>query len=205
MAEYYSDKQLAGQDEVEFNTTDSKGKPVFFKTPAGAEVIVTGKPRPMNWTVQNGIGLSGATRRFAGTGLAEGTISLRMGGPDGARMKAEFKAGIWKYFAPPKPGENAKVFTVKHRRFNAYPGFPVVQIVPLDGPPGDWDRVAQLETVVFQWGEWRKPLPTLSSATTAGDGKDGAKAKSAAKTKIEAGIAQDTARIETLSTQLAAL
>jgi hypothetical protein len=205
MAAYYSTRQLQGQDEVEFETTDAKGKLVFFKTPAGAEVIVTGKPRPLNWTVQNGIGLSGATRRFAGVGLAEGTISIRMGGPDGARMKAEFKAGIWKWFAPPKPGENAKVFSVKHRRFNAYPGFPVIQIVPLDGPPGDWDRVAQTELVVFQWGEWRKPLPTLSSATTAGDTKDGAKAKNAAKAKIEAGIAQDSAKITALSEQLAGL
>jgi hypothetical protein len=201
---YYSPDELAASDIVEFETTDAKGKPLQFRTPQGAEVVVKGDPRPMVWNVQNGQGLSGATRRFGGVGLAEGSITLRMGGPEGAAQRAAFKAGMWRYFAPPEPGQNAKVFTVKHPVFAEYPGFPVLQIVPLEGPPGDWDKVSQLKTIEYKWGEWRKPLPTLTSAITAGNTKDGTKAKNDTKAALDLIVTQNTAEIGQLGAELAA-
>lgn len=202
---YYSPEELTASDVVEFETTDAKGKPLKFRTPEGAEVIVKGGARPMKWNVQDGQGLSGASRRFGGVGLAEGTITIKMGGINGAAQRAAFKAGMWRHFAPPQLAQNAQEFTVKHPLFAEYPGFPVLKVVCLDGPPGDWDKVAQLKTIEYKWGEARKPAPTLSSTITAGNTKDGPTAKNDTKAALNLIVTQNDAEIGALSAESAAL
>lgn len=202
---YYSPEELVASDIVEFSSTDAKGKPLAFRTPEGAEVVVKGGPRPMTWNVQNGQGLSGASRRFGGVGLAEGTITLKMGGINGAAQRAAFKAGMWRHFAPPGLNQNAQEFTVKHPLFAEYPGFPVLKIVCLDGPPGDWDKVAQLKTIEYKWGEARKPAPTLSSTISASNTKDGPKAENDTKAAFDLSVTQNKTEIGALGAELAAL
>ena len=202
---FWSKNELDAMNVVEFEVPDAKGKPIKFTSPKGAYCKVTGGPRPATWQEAGGPGLSGATRRFVRVGLAEGTITLRFAGPEAAAQRKEFREGMWKYFRIPAPNENPKVATVKHPRFAAYPTEPVIRIQCLDGPPGDWDEMSQVETVVYKWGEWRKTAPALSSTNTAGTGKDGAKAKSAAKAALDKAAAQNAAEISQLSKELATL
>ena len=202
---FWSPEELAAMDVVEFEVPDTKGKPIKFTSPRGAYCKVVGGSRPAEWQVTGGPGLSGATRKLVRVGLAEGTITLRFAGPDAAAQRKAFREGMWKYFRIPAPNENPTVATVKHPRFAAYPVTPITRIQCLDGPPGDWDEMTQIETVVYKWGEWRKPAPTLSSANTAGNGKDGAKAKNAAQEKLDASVAQGSEQISSLFSTLQSL
>lgn len=178
-------------DVVEFETTDAKGRPVAFSTPRCAKVVA--KPRPMTWQVQQGLGLSGAIARFTGIGLASGTITLMMATVE---HRVEFDSECKVYLAAPAQGQPAKIFKVKHPRFAR---LGISQIHLQDEPAGDWDEKTQIETVVYSWEEHRKPLPTLSSPTTAGATKDGAKAKSAVAEQYKAAVAQRSATIAELT------
>jgi hypothetical protein len=202
---FWSPTELAAHDYVEFTVPDSKGKPINFTSPIGAYCKVVGGPRPAEWQVTGGPGLSGATRKLVRVGLAEGTITLRFTGDKAAEQRKAFREGMWKYFRIPAPNENPTVATVKHPRFAAYPTTPVTQVQCLEGPPGDWDEMTQVETVVYKWGEWRKPAPTLSSANTAGNSKDGTKSKNAAKAALDASVTQNSTEIGQLSAELATL
>lgn len=198
MAAYWSDEELAAMQVVTFGTTDAKGKPIKVSTPGVAKVV--GQPRPLNWNVQQGMGLSGAVARFAGIGLAKGTITLKMGGIEGAFLRSEYKE-MRKYVRGPKQGEPARVYDVTHPRFAEY-NPPVLRIHITDDPAGDWDENTQIETVVINWEEDRKPLPTLSSSTTAGQTKDGAKAKNDTRAALQAAIKQNSESIAALGKQL---
>lgn len=195
---FWSPEELAAMNVVSFGTTDAKGKPIKVKTPACAKV--TGQPRPLIWNVQQGQGLSGAVARFGGIGLAKGTITLKMGGAEGDKLRAEYDA-LRKYVRGPAQGEPAKVYDVASARFGRY-NPPVLRIHLTDDDPGNWDENTQLETVVLNWEEDRKPLPTLSSSTTAGQTKDGAKAKNDTRTALQAAIKQNSEQISALTAQL---
>lgn len=202
---FWSPDELAAMDVIEFEVPDAKGKPIKFTSPRGAYCKVTGGPRPAEWQVTGGPGLSGATRKLVRVGLAEGTITLRFAGPSAAEQRKAYREGMWKYFRIPAPNENPTVATVKHPRFAAYPVTPVTRVQCLDGPPGDWDEMTQIETVVYKWGEWRKAAPTLSSANTAGNGKDGAKSKNAELEVLKKSAEQGMGEIKDLGDVLASL
>jgi hypothetical protein len=182
-------------DVVEFETTDANGQKVNFATPRCAKV--TAKPRPLTWQVQQGLGMSGAIARFTGIGLASGQITLTMATVE---HRVEFDSECKIYLASPAQGQTAKILKVKHPRLAR---LGISQIHLQDEPAGDWNEQTQIETVVYSWEEHRKPLPTLSSPTTAGATKDGAKAKNATADALKAKIAQNTATIDALSKQLA--
>ncbi|MDI1444209.1 hypothetical protein [Polyangium sp. 6x1] len=167
---FWSEAELKAMSVVEFETTDAKGKKVTFRTPPCAKVSCP-DGTPLVWNTQQGLGLSGAVSRFGGIGLAKGSITLPMGT---AAHRQLFDEGCRKYLAAPAQGQPAKILTVKHPRLAR---IGVTQIKLMGEPAGDWDEQKQIETVVYQWEAYRKPLPTLSSATTAGQTKDGPKAK----------------------------
>lgn len=182
-------------DIVEFKTTDAKGAPVNFSTPRAA--ILTAKPRPQEWQVNKGLGYSGATRRFVNIGLASGTLTLVM---VNAAQRVEFELGCKRYLVSPPQGQPAKIYTAKHPRLAR---LSISRITLDDEPAGDWDRTAQIETVVYNWTEDRKPLPVLSSPTAEGSTKDGPKAANKATEGAKAVIAENKAAIDALSKQLA--
>lgn len=184
-------------DVVELETTDAKGGKVNFSTPRCVKVVA--KPRPMTWQVQQGLGLSGAFARFTGIGLASGTITLTM---TTLEHRVEFDSECKIHLAAPAQGQPAKVFTVKHPRF-ARIGMDKLHFQ--GEPAGEWDEQKQIETVVYEWEESRRPLPMLSSApTTAGSTKDGPKAKSEVNAAIKATVKQNSDTIAALSKGLAA-
>jgi hypothetical protein len=158
-------------DVVIFETADAKGKTIEFRTPQCAKL--TAKPRPLTWQVQQGLGLSGAVARFTGIGLATGTITLMMAT---AEHRQAFDDSCKRFLAAPAQGQPAKVFKARHPRLAR---LGIWQIHFQDEPAGEWDETKQIETVTYTWEEHRKPLPTLSSPTTAGATADGPKAKSA--------------------------
>lgn len=182
-------------DVVEFETTDAKGQRVSFWTPQCAKVVA--KPRPMTWQVQQGLGLSGATARFTGVGLASGTITLTMAT---AEHRLEFDNNCKRYLAAPAQGQPAKIFKVRHPRLAR---LGISQIHFQDEPAGDWNEQTQIETVIYSWEEHRKPLPTLSSPTTAGATKDGATAKKRVTDGIEAARAEYKAEMLANSAEIA--
>lgn len=193
---YWSPEELAAMDVVKFETTDAKGKKVPFETPKGAKLVC--KPRPMTWQEQMGLGMSGAVTRFVGIGLATATLTLSLYTPE---HRAQFEAGCGKYLVSPPQGQPAKVYTAYHPRLAR---LKISQVRLLSDPAGEWDEGRQVETVVYELGEWRKPLPMLSSApTTAGAGKDGSKAKSATTEALKKRIADNSAQIDALGKELA--
>jgi hypothetical protein len=195
---FWSEAELAAMSVVEFETTDAKGKKVTFKTPPCAKVSCP-DGTPLVWNTQQGLGLSGAVSRFGGIGLAKGSITLTMGT---AEHRQVYDLFVKKYLAAPAQGQPAKILTVKHPRMAR---IGVTQIKLMGEPAGDWNEQAQIETVVYQWEAHRKPLPTLSGATTAGQGKDGAsKAKNATVEGLKASVAQQSAEIKELGKQLQA-
>lgn len=167
---FWSESELKAMSVVEFETTDAKGAKVTFRTPPCAKVSCP-DGTPLVWNTQQGMGLSGAVSRFGGIGLAKGSITLPMGTKE---QRAAYDTGCKKYLVAPAQGQPARIYTVKHPRLAR---IGVTQVKLLGEPAGDWDEQKQIETVTYQWEAYRKPLPTLSSATTAGQTKDGPKAK----------------------------
>lgn len=192
---FWTDEELAAMSFVEFETTDVKGKKVTFKTPKCAEVSCP-EGTPLIWNTQQGLGLSGAVSRFGGIGLAKGSITLTMGT---AEHREEFDAGCKKHLAAPARGQSAKIYQVRHPRFAR---IKVTQIKLMGEPGGSWDKDKQIETVVYQWEAHRKPLPTLSSATTAGQTKTGPTAENAARAELQAAVVQNSQTISDLGAQL---
>lgn len=193
---YWSEEELAAMSFVEFETTDTKGKKVTFKTPGKCARVVCPDGTPMIWNTQQGLGLSGAVSRFGGIGLAKGSITLVMGT---AELRAEFDAGCKKYLIAPPQGQAAKIYKVKHPRMAR---IGVTQIKLLGEPGGDWDADKQIETVVYQWEAYRKPLPTLSSANTSGQTKNGPTAENETRAAAQAAIKQNSETITELGKQI---
>jgi len=193
---FWNPEELAAMDVVKFETTDAKGRKIGFETPPGAKLVC--KPRPMNWQEQNGLGLSGAITRFVGIGLATATLTLSL---VTAEHRTQFDAGCGKYLVSPPQGQPAKVFSAYHPRLAR---LKISQVRLLSEPAGEWNEGQQTETVVYELGEWRKPLPMLSSApTTAGAGKDGTKAKSATTEALKKRVTENSAQIDALGKELA--
>jgi hypothetical protein len=195
---FWSEAELVTMAVVEFETTDAKGKKVAFRTPPCAKLVCP-DGTPLVWNTQQGMGLSGAVSRFGGIGLAKGSITLTMGTAEHRQL---FDLFCKKYLAAPAQGQSAKIFTAKHPRLAR---IGVTQIKLMGEPGGDWDEKTQIETVVYQWEAHRKPLPTLSSPTTAGNTKDGPKAKVDAAAAIKAANAKLAAENKELSSQLQSL
>ena len=203
MADFWTPAEIAAMDRVEFDVND-RGKTVTFTTPIGAEVDVDAKPRPLEWQVTRGPGLSGVTTRFLGEGPASGTITIRMGGAEeGDIFRAAFDAGCGKYLHGPGRGQPAASYTVRHPRFTRYKP-PVIRVHLKGDVPGTWDKLTQLETVVYEWEEDRKALPVLSSPSTAGGSKDKPNAKNKTTEALTKSIEQNTATITALTDKLAA-
>lgn len=175
-------------DVVKFQTSDAKGKKIDFATPRCAKVVA--KPRPRIWQVVQGLGMSGATARFTGLGLSSGTITLTMATVE---HRVEFDSECKIYLAAPAQAQSEKIFKVEHPRLAR---LGISQIHLEDEPAGDWNEQTQIETVVYSWQEHRKPLPTLSSPTTAGATKDGATAKAKATAACDARRAEVLADID---------
>jgi len=203
MGDFWSEDELAAMDLVSFEVND-RGQTVRFRTPVDAEVEVKGNPRPIEWQVQQGLGLDGATAKLRGIGLASGTITIRMGGSNGSNMRQEYDLCCRKYLKGPARNQPAPIFTVKNPRFTRYSP-PVLKIHLKDDPCGDWDKAAQIETIVFNWEEDRKPSPTLSSPSTAGASKTGAKASDKTTEAALKTIAENNAKIKDLSQALNAI
>lgn len=201
---FWTDAELAAMDIVRFKVND-RGKIVEFATPNGAGLDVVCGPRPLEWQVTQGIGLDGASTKFRGIGIASGTITLTMGGTEeGQFQRQEYDTFCRKYLRGPTRGQPAPTFDVSHPRFARY-NPPVTRIHFKGDPAGSWDKTTQLETIAFEWEEDRKPSPTLSSPSTAGAGKDGAKAKSKTTEALTKSIEQNSTQITDLTQTLASL
>jgi hypothetical protein len=201
---FYTPEELAAMDVMRFRVND-RGKTVEFSTPIGAGLDVVCNERPLEWKVTTGPGLDGATTKFTGLGLATGTITLTMGGvEEGQIHRRQYNAGVKKYARGPARGQPAPIFDVIHPQFAEYEP-PVTKIHFKGQGPGTWDKNTQIKIVVLNWEEDRKPSPTLSSPSTAGAGKDGAKAKSKTTESITKSIEQNSSQITALTQTLASL
>lgn len=187
---YWSPTELSEMDLVHFETTDAKGKSVQFDTPRCVKLVA--KPRPKTYQVNQGLGLSGALARYTGLGFSSGTITLTMA----TSSHREAFDPIKRLLAAPAPGQTDKIFKARHPRLAR---LGISQIRLLDEPAGEWDEKTQIETVMYAWEEHRKPLPVLSSPTTAGATKDGPKAKSAAATAAKAAYEETKARADAMT------
>lgn len=194
---FWTEEELAAMSVVKFRTTDARGQPVTFQTPGCAEVLIP-DGTPLVWNTQQGLGLSGAVSRFGGIGLAKGSIVLTMGT---VKHRVEFDLGCKRYLSAPPQGQPAKIYDVEHPRLAR---IGVTRIKLMNDPGGVLDKQTQIETVTYQWEAHRKPLPTLSSPTTSGQSKDGAKANSGTRAGYQAAIAQNSAEIDRLGKELAA-
>lgn len=199
---FYTEAELLALDVVSFRVND-RGKTVHFTTPIGAGCDVVCNPRPQEWQVTQGVGLDGAFAKFRGLGLASGTITITMGGVDTAEFqRQQFDEGVKRYIRGPERGQPAPIFDVAHPHFAEY--VPPVTRVHFKGQgPGSWDKNTQIKTVVLEWEEDRKPSPTLSAPSTAGAGKDGAKAKSKTTEALTKSIEQNSQQITALTQTLA--
>lgn len=200
MGDFWTAEEMAAMDRVEFDVND-RGKTVSFRTPKGAEIRVKANPRPLEWQVQQGLGLDGATAKFRGIGLATGSISIRMGGEKASDMRQEYDLFCRKYLRGPSRGQPAPTFTARHPRLARY-NPPVTKIHFKADPAGEWDEMTQIEMVVFEWEEDRKASPALSSSSTAGGSKDKPNAKSKTTEALEKAVKQDSTQISELSKQL---
>jgi hypothetical protein len=199
---FYTPEELAAMDVVQFRVND-RGKTITFNTPIGAGLDVVCNDRPLEWKVTTGPGLDGATAKFTGLGLASGTITLTMGGTEeGPIHRQQYDAGVKKYIRGPARGQPAPIFDVIHAQFAEYEP-PVKQIHFKGQGPGAWDKNTQIKTVVLNWEEHRNPSPTLSSPSTAGAGKDGAKAKNKTTEAYTKSIEQNMSQITELTQTLA--
>lgn len=201
---FYTIEELAAMDVMQFRVNE-RGKTITFNTPIGAGLEVVCNERPQEWQVTQGIGLDGATAKFRGLGLATGTITITMGGvEEGPLQRQQYDAGVKKYIRGPERGQPAPIFDVSYPAFAEYVP-PVKQIHFKGQGPGTWDKATQTKTVVLNWEEHRKPSPTLSAPSTAGAGKDGAKAKSKTTEALTKSIEQNSAQITALTQTLASL
>lgn len=195
---YWTEEELKAMTVVKFRTTDSRGVLVNFQTPNCADVL-SPDGTPLVWNTHQGLGLSGAVSRFGGIGLAKGSIVLTMGTP---QHRVEFDLGCKRYLSAPPQGQPAKIYDVEHPRLAR---IGVTRIKLMNDPGGSLDKQTQIETVTYQWEAHRKPLPTLSSPTTSGQSKDGAKASSGTRAAMDAAIAQNSADIKRLTAERDAL
>lgn len=201
---FHTDAELAAMGVMQFRVND-RGQTIAFNTPIGAGLDVVCNERPQEWQVTQGIGLDGAFAKFRGLGLATGTITLTMGGvEEGPIHRQQYDAGVKKYIRGPARGQPAPIFDVSYPSFAEYSP-PVTQIHFKGQGPGTWDKNTQIKTVVLNWEEHRKPSPTLSSPSTTGAGKDGAKAQSKTTEALTKSIEQNSSQITELTQTLASL
>lgn len=174
-------------DYVEITTTRA-GATVTARSPGVCTIEGDGIPR--NWDVVNGFGLSGATQRFKGIGLAEFSITIRVWQAAHRPLLKVFAAAV----EASLPGQPERVYQIKNPRL-AFKG--IASCVFLNDPfPKDESN--QSDTLVYKCRQWRKPLPTMSSPTAPG----AASSVGAAATEYQKRIAEKTAIIDNRLQQL---
>lgn len=153
----WSAEELAQLDYVEITTTRA-GKPLTVRSPGVC--LVEGDGIPREWDVVQGFGLSGATQRFKGIGLAEFTLSIRVWLPEHRSLLKTFAAAV----EVSLPGQPERVYQVANPRL-AFKG--IAQMVFLNDPFPK-DEKDQSDLLVYKCRQWRKPLPTLTSPSAPG-------------------------------------
>lgn len=144
-------------DYVEITTTRGGGA-VTVRSPGVCTIDGDGIPR--NWDVVNGFGLSGATQRFKGIGLAEFTLTIRVWKATDRALLVTFAKAV----EVSVPGQPERVYQVKNPRL-AFKG--IDKMVFLNDPFPK-DNADQSDTLVYKCRQWRKALATLTSPSAPG-------------------------------------
>lgn len=166
-------EELDQLDYVEITTTRS-GKPVTVRSPGVCTVEGDGIPR--EWDVVQGFGLSGATQRFKGIGLAEFTITIRVWEAEHRPLLKVFAAAV----EVSLPGQQERVYEIKNPRL-AFKG--ITQMVFLNDPFPK-DEKDQSDTLTYKCRQWRKRLPTLTSPSAPGASSEQGRAADEYETRL---------------------
>jgi hypothetical protein len=186
----WSAEEQAQLDYVEIETTRS-GKPVKVRSPGVCEVDGDGIPR--EWDVVQGFGLSGATQRFKGIGLAEFSLTIKVWETAHRTELKAFASAV----EVSQPGQPERVYAVKNPRL-AFKG--IDKMVFLNDPfPKDGKD--QSDTLVYKCRQWRKPLPTLTAPSAAGSSSEQGKSADVFEARLAARAAVLENRFKTLTGQ----
>ncbi len=174
--------------------TSTAGRELRLTSPGCAELLAP-DGTPLEWLVQQGLGLSGAVSRFRGVGLAKFQLVLTMSS-SGDRAAYE----IWEpHVRAPALGQPARIYRIEH---------PVLAKLRIDqckfeNEPGlATDKATGLVTLTYKCEAHRKPLPMLSAPTSAGSDSADGKAKSDFRARVEARIAANSTEIDRLGKEL---
>lgn len=154
------------------------------RTPGIAEV--QGFRSPRNWDERRGYGLSGATLRFRGVGLASGKLIIR--------LTTEQDWADWEAFAPvvkrPPVGERAHALDISHPILEQL-DIRAVVVTDVAQPEQDDKGVW---TITIELKEYRRPVIQLSTP-------DGAATTPEPQTEGQRMIAALTAQVQELASQ----
>lgn len=159
---FWNEKELAELDYVEITTTLGSA-PLTVRSPGICTITGDGVPR--EWQVRKGFGLSGATQAFTGLGLADFDIVLRLVTAKDRELFALFDAAC----EPSQPGAPERVYRIKNPRLSIRG---IVNMVFLNAPILR-DMADGSETATYHCRQHRKPLPTLTSPSAAGEATAG--------------------------------
>lgn len=175
-------------DYVEITTTRG-GVPLTVRSPGVCMVEGDGIPR--EWDVVQGFGLSGATQRFKGIGLAEFTITIRVWLAEHRPLLRVFAAAV----EVSLPGQPERVYQIKNPRL-AFKG--ITQMVFLNDPFPK-DEKDQSDTLSYKCRQWRKPLPTLTAPSAPGASSAQGHASDEFESRVAAKLAILDQRMQTLT------
>lgn len=156
---FWTPEELSRLDFVTVKTTVG-GVEISADSPGVCELSGDGIPR--NWQTREGFGLVGMTQAFRGLGLAEFQIELRLWETEHRALFTVFD----KLIEPSPPGVPERVYKIEHPVL-ALRG--ITQCTFLNAPFVKHGTDGA-ETVIYKCRQWRKPLPTLTTATAPGAG-----------------------------------
>jgi hypothetical protein len=184
---FWTEDEKAALDYVVIDTSQGK-TPIKSKSPGVMPVPggLTGDGIPRNWQVREGFGLAGSTQAFRGIGLCEFSTTHKLWTLEQRDQFEVYDSLI----APSPPGSPEKVYGINHPVL-ALRG--ITQCVFLSAPlvmPQADDSIL----VTYKCRQWRKPLPTVTSPTSAKGETD----KGAAKDEYDKAVEQRTAEFRSL-------